>query len=1371
MRKLVRVEAFLVALFLFAVHISPLRAEGSRTPLDEELNAVTQSIAEGHIGQGIDRLSAFRQQMDPQKDPNGYWTGSQRLLDLLFQVEDTARAEQVLKSIVESKIGASNPAIFNWTQLYIGEWLYLTGHGTESQKFLRALTVVDKRLVLIPAQRAAAVLLSKIELRQGNVAQSAVWMRRAVIGVFEDKGAGSEEIVDALTEYAQFLSATRRLVDAFNIYVKLAPVYEQAFPHTSPKYLRFQSLFLGVAAEVGNFNAANDLYSRLNEPASRVDLVAPSVKDELFFQGLYQKARSPSQSDRDALRRQVVDIVDKGSDLLRYGLNRMIFMYFALLCKDIDLAERVEKSPVAQITESVQIDAYRDALDSFIAASRGKFDDSISLLERSRSKIEDFHRQFEAETIDQLPAISAEERTVISSILELDLPQARSLSQQNTLFRTGQFLNRDRTKLGLNQSISGRALKSELQREDAFTRDRLRDFRDRLLRDTTAKLLSGVFPIRLPSAVKNNDFSVLLRLEDTEDRLLIADRVVVGEVDRYANESTRDIASVQGLLKNDEALILQNLVPNGLAVQCLTSKELVSRVTLYEQGEIAQLVDDEKKITELLHSSALPVKQMDNSSKFPFESANRLFRFFFGASNGCTTGKAHILLATDPDLFAEPWNAFVTDLPPAGQVVGFREAAWLPRKYAISLLPSVRSIYEIRQLLQRSQASRIFLGVGDPDLGPPQQSAALTLGPLFASRGVANVAEIKALPRLPDSGAELRSEARALGAGDADLLLGAEATERSLRLRPLRDYRVISFATHAIVAGEIPGTTEPALILTPMDRASRAPENGLLTATKIANLGLDANLVILSACNTAAPDGRASGRGLSGLADAFFLAGARAIAVTQWAVFSSSSEKLASDLILQSTKRASVGAAEGLRSAMLDYISDAETDWLANPRFWAAYVIAGDGAVNPSDFTPAADSNVIARNFEHLLPAADLDLLDAVRTPQGQIYGVGMEHPPVGEKTAGSYLVKIDTNGTPLIVKRDPALAVSGVDAVGDQIAVLGYRPSEHKSAAVFEILDGNGDRRWEYVEDTGYWNFPFGIVPSGRNYLLISIQTDYSSNDHNVLVITRVSSEGVRVDQKRILVSIRPDAALPRNIAVLPSHKLLIAVRGNAILDPKTPLKMWINPQTGTQRFCTQIAATEVFEVDPETFAVEKLKTLDDLYIARLNLANGRIFAAGTSTSNCRFEKQTNIVEISNDFDTRKVFQSSSVNSLEVLDMQVTEKGQFLLGGRVMTFFPKNPIPLIDPASQPGTPQFDPWNEEFWEITELRNSGFLLLADKDGSLLGDKVFSDPRSRSISTVRTRDDDKALVFGSAFGDRGWLAEVRLTAPPTAGVAPN
>ena len=956
----------------------------------------------------------------------------------------------------------------------------------------------------------------------------------------------------------------------------------------------------------------------------------------------------------------------------------------------------------------------------------------------------------------------------------MDLPHAATAIQRDALFKVGQFLNRDRTKLGLNESVNRRALKSDLQREDAFTRDRLRDLRDRLLRDATYfPLLSRALPIRAASVVRNNDFSVLNRLEDVEDKVVLSDESF-SRGGLSDNQSSTSLEKIQKLLKDNEALIIHNVVPNGLAVQCLSSQKWMSGVSNYNQSEILQLTSDEKKLSESLarSQSSFLASVLDNSARFPFDSASRLLRIFFGGSAECLKGKTHILLATDPNFFALPWNALVTE-PPAGQDLSFRDAAWLPRKYAISLLPSVRSIYQIRQVLQASRARRAFLGVGDPDLGQPGQSAALTLGPLFSSRGVANVGEIKALPRLPDSADELRSEATALGSSDVDLLLGAEATEQSLRLRPLQDYRVISFATHAIVAGEIPGTTEPALVLTPMD-ASSAPENGLLTATKITRLGLDANLIILSACNTAASDGHASGRGLSGLADAFFFAGARAVAVTQWAVVSSSAEKLASGLILQSAKRGSTGVAEGLRNAMLDYISGAKKDYLANPRFWAAFIIAGDGAVNPSNVAPENTTNgdVIALDWEHLTPGTgDLDLLDAARSSQGEVYGAGMEHPPSGEKTAGSYLVKIGQGGAPIVIKRDPSLAVSGITAVGDQIAVLGYIPSDHKSTAVFELLDAQGHLTWRYAEDDGYWNFPFGVIQSASTYLLISIQTTYSDTKHNALVITRVSNEGTRIDHRIYPLSIQPDPGLSRNIVMLPSNKLLIAVRGNGISDPKATQKIWVNPTTGSRRFCGVPSDTELLEVDPDTLAKEKTKVLENLYIVSINAAKGRLFAAGTSTSNCRLGKQTNIVELTHDFEATPVFTSTNVNSLDVLDMQITPDGHFLLGGRMATFLPTNPTFSIDPANQVGTSQFDPWSETIWETTESPQAAFVLLVDQDGMVLGDKVFSDPRSRSISTVRTSVDGQNLVFGSAFGDRGWIAGIRLSGQASSAAAPR
>lgn len=89
----------------------------------------------------------------------------------------------------------------------------------------------------------------------------------------------------------------------------------------------------------------------------------------------------------------------------------------------------------------------------------------------------------------------------------------------------------------------------------------------------------------------------------------------------------------------------------------------------------------------------------------------------------------------------------------------------------------------------------------------------------------------------------------------------------------LADYRVISFATHGLVTGELKGLPEPALVLTPPAEGTAA-DDGLLTASEIAQLDLRADWVVLSACKTAA-GGEPGAEGLSGLAKAFFYAGSR----------------------------------------------------------------------------------------------------------------------------------------------------------------------------------------------------------------------------------------------------------------------------------------------------------------------------------------------------------------------------------------------------------------------------------------------------------------------------------------------------------------
>jgi CHAT domain-containing protein len=153
---------------------------------------------------------------------------------------------------------------------------------------------------------------------------------------------------------------------------------------------------------------------------------------------------------------------------------------------------------------------------------------------------------------------------------------------------------------------------------------------------------------------------------------------------------------------------------------------------------------------------------------------------------------------------------------------------------------------------------------------------------------------VRKLTPLPESRKELRSLARSLGAGEGSLLVGRDATETRVKAAPLSDFKVLAFATHGLLAGDLAGLSEPALVLTPPLHAT-GMDDGLLTASEVAQLKLNADWVILSACNTAAVDGTPGAQGLSGLAKAFFYAGSRALLVSHWPVASDAAVALHPD--------------------------------------------------------------------------------------------------------------------------------------------------------------------------------------------------------------------------------------------------------------------------------------------------------------------------------------------------------------------------------------------------------------------------------------------------------------------------------------------
>jgi CHAT domain-containing protein len=192
----------------------------------------------------------------------------------------------------------------------------------------------------------------------------------------------------------------------------------------------------------------------------------------------------------------------------------------------------------------------------------------------------------------------------------------------------------------------------------------------------------------------------------------------------------------------------------------------------------------------------------------------------------------------------------------------------------------------------------------------------------------------------------VQAGAASFPAGSTRVLLGRAASERNLRGESLSRYGIVHFATHGLVREEIPGLQEAALVLTPVDEADPL-DDGLLTATEIAGLGIAARLVILSACNTARVDPRLFGDQVHGLAAAFAMAGVPATVATLWAVDSPSAQDLMQRFLSGVSRSPNGGAAEALARAQRSFRESARRRPHQHPRFWAAFVASGDASAAP----------------------------------------------------------------------------------------------------------------------------------------------------------------------------------------------------------------------------------------------------------------------------------------------------------------------------------------------------------------------------------------------------------------------------------------
>jgi CHAT domain-containing protein/tetratricopeptide (TPR) repeat protein len=427
------------------------------------------------------------------------------------------------------------------------------------------------------------------------------------------------------------------------------------------------------------------------------------------------------------------------------------------------------------------------------------------------------------------------------------------------------------------------------------------------------------------------------------------------------------------------------------------TKALTARVAALRCGLDATLWDDvegARKCKDAL--GAVPRIEMvefngreEKTQVLPFDvtRAHELYKALLGPVESMIKGKRLLIVPSGP-LTSLPFNVLVMEAPKTAipeTLAQYRDVTWLGSRTALTVLPSVSSLKALRQFAKTSRATKPYLGIGNPLLDGPQDDP--VFGAVYkklaelartkrCSQGIDQVALARA-PRsvrsiaslfrgaqvdieqiryqvaLPEAADELCAVARRLGVPDSEILLGANATEARLKdlsdQGRLADYAIVHFATHGALSGQVQGSAEPGLILTPPPKGTSDPkalerDDGFLTASEIAALKLDADWVILSACNTAGAQGEGT-EALSGMARAFFYAGARTLLVSHWAVGTNAAVKLTTRTFDELKAHPEIGRAEAFRRSMMELIEKGSLAE-AHPSQWAPFVVVGEGAAS-----------------------------------------------------------------------------------------------------------------------------------------------------------------------------------------------------------------------------------------------------------------------------------------------------------------------------------------------------------------------------------------------------------------------------------------
>ena len=421
----------------------------------------------------------------------------------------------------------------------------------------------------------------------------------------------------------------------------------------------------------------------------------------------------------------------------------------------------------------------------------------------------------------------------------------------------------------------------------------------------------------------NRDLNNLKNIKNDITNLKIDNDIYI-EMIREKNPQFSNFSNPVALNTDD---VMDKINPNQMIVSYHLGKDRITVFVImndefYFFDNPISLLDLEDMITDYRENFGI----YTDLDSFDYDMAHNLFKILFPFPEEFFLNVEELTIIPSGPLLSLPFATLITN----NYNNTLQNASWLIKKFPISYLPSINSINFFKNNNGKNKKYNSFIGFGDPILANYSQDNS-TRGAFY------DIMLAEKFDSLPETRIELEEIANNLNIDPSkSLFLGEAASESIVKVLDLSNTDIIMFATHGVISGELANLYEPGLILTPPEQVSEN-DDGILTASEIMNLSLNAEWVLLSACNTASGEDTNSD-GLSGLAKSFFYAGAKSLLVSQWYVESNATVELTTGIFRAMSNDITLNKSAALRVSIIELINSEE---YAHPLYWAPFILVG----------------------------------------------------------------------------------------------------------------------------------------------------------------------------------------------------------------------------------------------------------------------------------------------------------------------------------------------------------------------------------------------------------------------------------------------